>query len=385
MLDQHTVAARLGGAEFAILRRGPNIDANTEDFVAMMSRSVAQPILAGGDVLVMEPCVGTAVFRSGDLPDLSAEGVSTEIMKRAAIALSAASRAGPGTHRLYDDELDHRTQHRLMLRHSLREAIRQDQFEVHYQPIVDLDSGQIVSAEALVRWQHPELGLLRPDLFISLAEESGLIGQLGEWVMRHVMLQVKAWHSEGRSPPKIALNVSGVQLLVPDYCDSVRAVLGETGADAGRFVLEITESVLLDRSPKILSVLAELKAMGFELAIDDFGTGHASFQYLRDFPVDKLKIDQVFVRQLIIGSSDAIIVRAITSMAHDLNLRIVAEGIETAEQRDFLRDQGCSTGQGYFFSLPLGAEDFAWMMEHRIVLPVTRPATGQQPALELST
>jgi EAL domain-containing protein (putative c-di-GMP-specific phosphodiesterase class I) len=243
---------------------------------------------------------------------------------------------------------------------------------------VDLRSGRIVSAEALVRWRHPDLGLLRPDLFISLAEESGLMGILGECIFRTAMRQMSDWQSKGLRPPKIALNVSGVQIGLPDFIETVRKALTETGADARWFEFELTEGFLLERSPQTLSVLADLKSLGFELAIDDFGAGHSNFQYLRNFPVDKLKIDQIFVRQLVADSNDALIIRAIASLAHSLKLGLVAEGIETSEQRDFLRDQGFPIGQGYFFSLPLAAEDFAWMFENDVALPMSSPMSRKR-------
>ena len=365
-----TTAARLGGAEFAILRLGRRAGDTANDFAETMVRSLARPIVTGTEALMIEPSVGTAILLPGDLTELSEHAAAAELMKRAAIALSTAARSGPGSHRFYDEELDHRIRHRMMLRHSLRTAIDEDQFQLHYQPLVDLRSGKIVSAEALIRWQHPQLGLLRPDLFISLAEESGLIGPLGEWVMRTAMRQTQAWEASGLKVPRIALNVSGIQIRMSDFVTSVRKILIDTGSDPHNFELELTEGILIERSPEILSALVELKLLGFALVIDDFGAGHASFQYLRNFPIDKLKIDQMFVRQLVIGSSDALIIRAISSLAHGLKLGLVAEGIETGEQRDFLRDQGCSTGQGYFFSLPLTAEDFAWMIEKDVALPV---------------
>jgi EAL domain-containing protein (putative c-di-GMP-specific phosphodiesterase class I) len=273
----------------------------------------------------------------------------------------------------------------MMLRHSMRDAIDQDQFELHYQPLVDLQSSRIVSAEALVRWQHPQLGLLRPDMFIALAEESGLIGLLGDWVMRTAMRQMVAWDSAGLSSPTIALNISSIQVKMPDFVEGVKAALAETGADARRFDLELTEGILFELSPQVLSVLTELKLLGFKLVIDDFGAGHSSLQYLRSFPIDKLKIDQIFVRQLVADSSDAVIIRAITSLARNLKIGLVAEGIETVEQRDFLRNQGCMTGQGYLFSLPLAAEDFAWMVEQKTALPIiatTKSSTISDRALE---
>jgi PAS domain S-box-containing protein/diguanylate cyclase (GGDEF)-like protein len=369
-LDRNAIAARLAGAEFAILRRGKTAAIYADEFAGIMMRSLAQPILVGQVALMTEPCIGTALLAPGELGELSADAAATELMKRAAIALSVASKTGPGSHRRYDQDLDHRRQHRMMIRHSMRDAIDNDQFELHYQPLVDLQSSTIVSAEALIRWQHPQLGLLRPDLFIALAEESGLIGPLGEWVMRTAMRQMMAWESEGLDPPSIALNISSVQVKMPDFIESVRRALAETGADATRFDLELTEGILLELSPAILAVLSELKLLGFKLVIDDFGAGHSSLQYLRNFPIDKLKIDRIFVRQLVAGSSDALIIRAITSLAQSLKIGLVAEGIETVEQRDFLNGQGCETGQGYYFSLPLAAEDFAWMIKQKTVLPI---------------
>ena len=373
-IEHNAISARLAGAEFAILRRGKIAGTAADEFASIIMRSVAQPILIGQASLMTEPCVGTALLAPGDLGDLSADAAAAELMKRAAIALSAANRAGPGTHRLYDNDLDHRRQHRMMLRHSMREAIDNDQFELHYQPLVDLHSSRIVSAEALIRWQHPELGLLRPDLFIALAEESGLIVPLGEWVLRTAMRQIMAWDAHGLDTPTIAVNISSIQLKAPDFIASVRRAVAETGADARRFDLELTEGILLELSPENLAVLAELKLLGFKLVIDDFGAGHSSLQYLRNFPIDKLKIDQIFVRQLIADSSDALIIRAITSLARSLKIGLVAEGIETVEQRDFLREQGCTTGQGYYFSMPLAAEDFAWMIKQKTALPIISKA-----------
>jgi PAS domain S-box-containing protein/diguanylate cyclase (GGDEF)-like protein len=378
LLQRDAVVARIGDAEFAILRHGATAGAEVGEFVDTLIRNVAQPILIGNDAIAVEPCVGTAAFKKGDLSHLSADAAAREMLKRGTIALSAAAKAGPGAHRIYDKELDHRTRHRMMLRHSLRQAIEQDQFELHYQPLVDMQSGHIVSAEALIRWRHPDLGLLRPDLFISLAEESGQIGALGEWVIRRAMRQVSEWRSLGLTPPKIAVNVSGVQIGLPDFVETIRTALTQTGADASGFELELTEGFLLERSPETLSVLSELKSMGFELVIDDFGAGHSNFQYLRNFPVGKLKIDQIFVRQLVADSNDALIIHAIASMARSLKLGLVAEGIETSLQRDFLREQGCLIGQGYFFSLPLAAEDFAWMIANDVVLPMS-PLKRRKP------
>ena len=366
---KNTISARLEGAEFAILWRG-RTGGEENEFAEGMIGSLAQPILLlRQSVLRAEPCVGTAILPSKELCDLSHDAAATELMKRAAIALSAANKVGTGAHRLYDEDLDHRRQHRMMLRHSMPEAIGKGQFKLHYQPLVDLVSGRIVGGEALVRWQHPELGLLGPDLFIALAEETGWIGSLGEWVMRTAMRETKTWDLGGLACPLIALNISGVQLKTPVFIETIRRALAETGADARKFDLELTEGILLDLSPQTLAVLTELKLLGFRLVIDDFGAGHSSFQYLRNLPIDKLKIDRIFVRELVAGSSDAMIIRAIISLARSLKIGLIAEGIETVEQRDFLRDQGCRTGQGYFFSVPLAADSFAWMIKQKMTLP----------------
>jgi PAS domain S-box-containing protein/diguanylate cyclase (GGDEF)-like protein len=379
MLGNNAVASRFEGAEFAILRRGGIAVTDVNEFAGIIMRSLAQPFMVRASVLMVEPCVGTAILASDDLVDLSDEAAADELMKRATIALSAANKGGPGIHRLYDEDLDHRRKHQMMLRQSMREAISKDQFELHYQPLIDLKSGKIVSAEALIRWQHPQLGLLRPDLFIGLAEESGLIGPLGEWVMRTAMREMMTWDLEGLACPVIALNISSVQFKKPDFIETIKRALADTGADARKFDLELAEGILLELSPHTVAVLTELKLLGFKLVIDDFGAGHSSLQYLRNFPIDKLKIDQVFVRQLVAGSSDALIIRAITSLAQSLKIGLIAEGIETVEQRNFLRDQGCPTGQGYFFSMPLAAEDFAWMIQQNVTLPIIPKKARRAP------
>jgi EAL domain-containing protein (putative c-di-GMP-specific phosphodiesterase class I) len=270
----------------------------------------------------------------------------------------------------------------MVLRHSLRKAIEEKQFKLHYQPLVDLVSGTIVGAEALVRWNHPELGLQRPDIFIPFAESSGLIIPLGNWIFREAMQQVVSWRRDGLEVPKIAINVSGVQLQDPGLLRSIETALAQTGAQARHFELELTEGFMIEASPSTLGLLKSLKTLGFTLAIDDFGTGHSSFRYLRDFPVDKVKIDQTFVRQMVVDSSDASIIRAIIALAKSLDLKVVAEGIETMVQRNFLREEGCQIGQGYLFSVPLTAEDFGYLIARNIRLPwsasVDLPASGKQ-------
>ena len=320
---------------------------------------------------MMEPSVGTANVTYGDLTSLSPVAAAAEIMERALIALSISRKAGPGCHTIYDEGLDQRSHQSMMLRRSLRTAIECEQFELHYQPLADLRSGRIVSAEALIRWQHPQLGLLRSDVFISLAEENGLIGPLGEWAMRTAMRQVKTWELKGLTSPRIALNISGVQFKMADFVQAAKKALLLTGADARQFELELAEGVFREQSPEVLSTMLELKQLGFELVIDNFGASHTAFQYLRKFSIKKVKIDQIFIRQMVADPNHATIIGAMAALANNLKIEMIAAGIETVEQRDLLRDQGCTTGQGYFFSLPLEAEDFAWLIEHETILPVS--------------
>ncbi|MBZ9675184.1 putative bifunctional diguanylate cyclase/phosphodiesterase [Mesorhizobium sp. ES1-1] len=362
-------AARIGGDEFAVFYAMSRSDGTVQDAAAALSHILAEPHpLAEGNYAV-EAGIGVADYPFETSIDIASPTAAPELMKRAALALQAAKRVGRGIHRVYVAESDTSQHNQIILRRSLRRAIEENQFKLHYHPLVDLGSGTIVGAEALVRWNHPELGLQAPDIFIPFAESSGLIVPLGGWIFKEAMQQVKAWQARGIAVPRIAINVSGVQLRDPGLLATVEAALSQTGMDASQFELELTEGFMIEASPSTLKVLRSLKMMGFMLSVDDFGTGHASFRYLRDFPVDKVKIDQTFVRQMVIDSSDASIIRAIIGLAKSLDLDVVAEGIETTVQRDFLRDEGCRVGQGYFFSVPLTAEDFGYLIERDVRLP----------------
>ena len=259
----------------------------------------------------------------------------------------------------------------MVLRHSLRQAIDQDQLQLHYQPLVDLKTGLIVSAEALVRWNHPEFGMLRPDLFISLAEEFGLIGPLGEWVLRAAICQMKAWDAQGLKPSKNRRE--HFRRSAQDGRPSLRRpkkVLAETGADARRFELELTEGVLLEHSPEKRVDPCGPQAARLRTRHRRFRRRPCLVPIFEEFPRRQDQDRPDFRAQLVADSSDAVIIDVITALAQNFKLGLVAEGIETIEQRDFLRDRGCTTGQGYFFSLPLAAEDFAWMLKKEIALPI---------------
>jgi diguanylate cyclase (GGDEF)-like protein/PAS domain S-box-containing protein len=370
--DAAGTVARLGADEFALMLPIAPEAGSISNLSFTICHDLARPMHVAGTEIAVRACVGATRF-----PDPFETGMPAtadacvELMKQADLALRAAKQEGAGTCRLYSAKFDDRLHNRMALRQSLQRAIAEEQFELHYQPLVDLESGRIIGGEALVRWNHPELGMQRPDLFIPLAENSGLIVPLGAWVMKEAMRQVQAWKRQGIDVPRIAINVSSVQLQKPDFISVVEQALAETGADPTDFEFELTEGGLIEASSEMLSVLNALKCLGFGITIDDFGTGHSTFKYLRDFPVDKIKIDQTFVRQLVIGSNDASIIRSMIALSRSLGLAIVAEGIETTMQRDFLREEGCETGQGYFFSLPLAAEDFGWILQRRATLPMS--------------
>jgi diguanylate cyclase (GGDEF)-like protein/PAS domain S-box-containing protein len=355
------VTGRLGGNEFALLVPACAGEEALSSLVRSISDRLVLPIAIGGEQLRIQTRIGATLGGRG--PDTPAGAdLASELMTQAELALRWAKQHGRHGHDLYSRERDDRFQNRAILALTLEQAIARGELTLHYQPLVDIASGRIVSAEALVRWNHPTLGMQRPDLFIPLAETSGLIVPLGLWVLDEALRQRKRWQDEGLSPPPIAINLSGVQLLDPGFVAAVEAALQRAGANAGDFEIELTEGLLIEPSPQVMASFTGLRRMGFTITIDDFGSGHASFRYLRDFPIDKLKIDQSFVRQLVVESTDALIIRAVISLARSMGIGCVAEGIETETQRDFLLREGCQTGQGALFSMPLVAEDFAWLL-----------------------
>jgi EAL domain-containing protein (putative c-di-GMP-specific phosphodiesterase class I) len=242
---------------------------------------------------------------------------------------------------------------RLNLERRLRRALRDGEFLLHYQPQVDIQSGQIVGMEALVRWLDPEVGLVPPSAFIPVAEESGLIGPLSEWVLREACRQNKAWQDEGLPPARVSVNLSARQFQQRDIAKLVMSILEETGLAPQYLELELTESTIMRNAEEAVTMLAELHALGIGLAIDDFGTGYSSLSYLKRFPVDRLKIDRSFVSDIGASSDDETITSAIIALAHSLQLQVIAEGVETAAQLDFLRERACTEMQGYFFARPL--------------------------------
>jgi EAL domain-containing protein (putative c-di-GMP-specific phosphodiesterase class I) len=243
---------------------------------------------------------------------------------------------------------------------------------LHYQPKVNLTTAEITSAEALIRWQHPDRGIVPPGQFVPVAEDCGLILKIGRWVLREACRQARDWQLQGLPPVCIAVNVSAAEFRSKDFVESVAAILSETGLDPRYLELELTEGVLMDDAEFTASVLKDLKAMGVHLAVDDFGTGYSSLSYLRKFPIDVLKIDRSFVTQITAESDDSTIVNAIINMGKSLKYLVVAEGIETQEQRAYLQSRHCEEGQGYLFSRPVSVAQFAVLLRHGIREPALR-------------
>jgi EAL domain-containing protein (putative c-di-GMP-specific phosphodiesterase class I) len=278
------------------------------------------------------------------------------------LAMYHAKSRGRANFQFYHPDLNAKAMERLWLESELRRALTLGQLALEFQPQLDLLSDQVIGVEALLRWHHPERGRIPPDKFIPLAEESGLIGPIGAWVLNSACAQAKAWLEQGFGPIRVAVNISGEQLRHNHFVDQVAQALADSGLPSELLELEITESTAMAEPEIMVLRLTELKRMGVDLAIDDFGTGYSSLAYLQRFPLDRLKIDRSFVRHVVSSANDAGIVTAIIAMAHQLSFEVVAEGVETDDQLAFLRAHKCDQVQGYLASPPLTAERFvAWL------------------------
>ena len=347
--------ARTGGDEFVLMlieRRGEDQVMATVDAVL---RAVGQPFEDEGRRFHLSCSAGIAAF--------PADGRDAEtLVKHAEIAMYRAKEAGRDTARFYLPGMNERVGERLALADAMRVALAGNQFELHYQPQILLATGRVIGMEALIRWRHPELGMMRPDRFIALAEDTGLIVPIGAWALRSACLQAAAWQRAGYGPLRVAVNLSSRQFREAGLAGLIAATLRESGLDAASLELELTESLVMDEVELAIATMQEIKAMGVQLAIDDFGTGYSSLAYLKRFPVDVLKIDQSFVRDIETDAGSAAMVGAIISLSHDLGMRVIAEGVETAPQRDFLHERRCDEVQGYLFSRPLPVAEFERML-----------------------
>ncbi|MRW89734.1 EAL domain-containing protein [Duganella sp. FT80W] len=352
--DADTVA-RLGGDEFVVLLA----ELPSEHIAAALAQKVLsalfKPMLIHGHELAPACSIGISLY-----PRDGADGKT--LLKNADAAMYQAKAQGRGNYQFYSEEMNARTLDRLTLESGLRHAIERGELQLMYQPQIDLASGAVIGAEALLRWRQGGGQLVMPDAFIAIAEETGLIVPIGEWVLRTACAQHVAWQRAGLPELRVAVNLSARQFRQPGMDAMVARVLAETGCHASALELEITESVLMDRPDSAAQTLQRLSEMGVLLAIDDFGTGYSSLSYLKRFPINALKIDRSFVRDIPADADDSAIAGAVIALAHSMGLTVVAEGVETPQQRDFLRQLHCDQAQGYLFSEPVSAATLAGML-----------------------
>jgi diguanylate cyclase (GGDEF)-like protein len=348
--------SRQGGDEFVVLL-SEIAQAKDAALCAQKMLTILQaPHFIGHHRLGVGASIGISVY-----PD---DGLDAEtLIKTADTAMYQAKEHGRNNYKFFEQEMNIRAVERQSIEESLRGALERQEFMLHYQPKIKLETGAITGAEALLRWLHPERGLIPSLRFVPVAEDSGLILPIGRWVLREACQQARAWQDAGLSPLPVAVNISAVEFRDQNFLESVRAILKETCLQPRCLELELTESVLMQHAEATASVLQALKFMGVQLAVDDFGTGYSSLSYLRRFPIEALKIDQSFVRDITSNPDDATIVSAVINMGRSLKQRVIAEGVETREQFAFLQAQHCGEGQGYYFSRPVLAGQFAKLLE----------------------
>ena len=347
--------SRQGGDEFVILLSEVTHAQDAAVSAEKILHSLSAPHLVDQHELHVTVSIGIATY-----PD---DGYEAEtLLQNADFAMYHAKDCGRNNYQFFKPEMNVRAVERQSLETDLRHAIERQEFLLHYQPKINLVTGAIIGVEALIRWRHPRHGLILPEKFIPVAEECGAIVPIGRWALREACRQARAWQNAGLPRLRIGVNISAVELRAKDFVEGVRAILTETGMDPRFLELELTETFLMEDSTATAAVLQALKATGAQLALDDFGTGYSSLSYLKRFPIDSLKIDQSFVRDLATDPDDASIVSAVIAMGKSLHMRVVAEGVETREQLAFLREKNCPVGQGYFFSPPVAAAELVQLL-----------------------
>jgi diguanylate cyclase len=350
--------ARVGGDEFVLLLGSAADRRDAEDVAQRVIESLQAPAKFSGVDLHISTSIGIAFYPTDGT-------ASDNLIAHADAAMYCAKQRGRNNVQCFEPGMDTATLQRVKLESDLHIAIAQQQFELHYQPKVDTATNHFHSAEALIRWRHPERGMIMPEEFIPLAEDCGLINAIGAWVLREACRQCKAWQCEGLPPLRVAVNVSASQFRQGNLLAVIHEALSDAGLDPRCLELELTESAVMMNPEESASILEKLTSMGVLVSVDDFGTGYSSMSYLRRFPIDKLKIDRGFIKDLMTRADDASIVQAIISLAHSLRLKVVAEGVETKEQLHSLKSMGCDQYQGFHFSPPLSATNFGALMRRR--------------------
>jgi diguanylate cyclase (GGDEF)-like protein len=344
------VVARLGGDEFVIMLSGMENSGSAAVIAEKLVRNIGDPYRIEGYDLYTTPSIGIAIFpNDGEDGDI--------LMKNADAAMYHAKSAGRNNFQFFDARMNDAALERLKIEHSLRQALARDEFRVYYQPIIDMLSGRVSGVEALVRWQHPEMGIVPPGSFIGIAEETGLIQPLGEWVFWTACRQLAEFNAAGFHGLKMSINISAMQLRNGNLPILAKGAIEAFALEPATLIFEITESVAMQQPEETARLLNLLSEMGIGLAIDDFGTGYSSLSYLRMFPINHLKLDRSFVQEIGQGPGSSVICDATIGLAHNLGLKLVAEGVETQAQYDYLQQKGCDLVQGYLFSRPISASD----------------------------
>jgi diguanylate cyclase (GGDEF)-like protein len=353
--DEDKPLSRIGGDEFSILLHGVGAADRAARIARRMRTVLSKPFYVGGRDLFVTCSVGIGLFPT--------DGQDAEtLLSNVNFALADAKRRGGNDFRFYERSLNLESAERFSLENHLRHALDRKELKLQYQPKIDVLNGEVTGVEALMRWHQPELGLVGPDQFIPIAEETNLIGALGEWALRTGCQQAMKWEQAGLPPLSMSINVSALQFQGGQIVGAVRQALDDSGLDPSHLILELTESVLIDSPAETAAMLDAIKEMGVRISVDDFGTGYSSLSYLKRFPIDELKIDRSFVHGVADDEDDAAIVTAIIRMGHALGLTVVAEGVETEEQLAFLSDRGCNTFQGFLRSKPLPPSELAAML-----------------------
>ena len=368
-LRESDTVARLGGDEFVVMVENFTAPKDAIAVAQKVLTGLAKPFFVDGQEFLMSASIGISIF-PGDGED------AETLLKNADIAMYRAKDQGRNNYQFYSAQMNKHTFERLAMESSLRRAIDRNEFLLHYQPKLDLRTGAIAGVEALVRWQHPEWGMVSPAQFIPLAEETGLIVQIGEWVLKTACEQNKRWRDQGIPPMRVAVNLSARQFTQKTLLSDVARIIAQSGLNPDCLELEITESLVMHNPEGAAETLHKLKDMGISLSIDDFGTGYSSLAYLKRFPIDCVKIDRSFIKDIPTEADDMAITNGIIALGHSLRLKVIAEGVETKEQQDFLRSNGCDEMQGFLFSKPLPAEQVTALLKshsHKPILNVVEP------------
>ncbi len=357
-LREDDTVARMGGDEFVVLLSEVSMPDDAAYIARRITAALTQPMRLAEQELVVTASVGISIYPEDGR-------TASTLIKNADTAMYRAKESGRNGYQMYAPAMNARTLEHLALESALHKALERGELCLHYQPLAAPGTHEVVAAEALLRWNHPDLGLVPPADFIPLAEDTGLIIPVGEWVLAEACRQLRQWQVLGRGDINVAVNISARQFRDPAFVPMVQRVVVGAGIEPARLTLELTESMLMDEALDTIRLLSRLHDMGFAVAMDDFGTGYSSLSYLKRFPIDILKIDRVFIRDIERSEDDAAIVSAIIRLAHSLRLEVVAEGVETAEQLEFLQREGCDLLQGYYFSRPLDAAGFTELLHRR--------------------